>query len=299
VLLSPADRESAITRLRAAGCVFAEDEARLLADQAGTPAEFGALVAQRAAGLPIEHVVGWAEFCGLRIAVDRGVFVPRRRTEFLVTQAAAVLGRLPGAGADAGGRGPVVVDMCCGSGAVGVALLRAAGGGEVEFPVESPVELHAADIDPAAVRCARRNLGPAGGLVHEGDLYEALPGTLAGRVDVLVANVPYVPTGEVGLLPPEARLHEPRVALDGGTDGLDVLRRVAVGAAAWLAPGGCLLIETSARQARAAAGIAVRAGLAARVITSADLAATVLSADKPRASNCPFPGEPDGVRFDS
>ena len=88
------------------------------------------------------------------------------------------------------------------------------------------LELHAADIDPAAVRCARRNLAAAGGQVYEGDLYEPLPAALRGRVDVLVANVPYVPTEEIGLLPPEARLHEPRVALDGGADGLDVLRRV-------------------------------------------------------------------------
>ncbi|MYR62648.1 putative protein N(5)-glutamine methyltransferase, partial [Streptomyces sp. SID625] len=97
-----------------------------------------------------------------------------------------------------------------------------------------PVELHAADIDPAAVRCARRNIAPAGGRVHHGDLYAALPADLRGRVDVLAANVPYVPTGEVPLLPSEARDHEPPAALDGGADGLDVLRRVAAGAPDWL-----------------------------------------------------------------
>ena len=101
--------------------------------------------------------------------------------------------------------------------------------------------MHAADIDPAAVRCARRNLGPAGGQVYQGDLYGPLPAGLRGRVDILLANVPYVPTSDVALLPPEAREHEARVALDGGPDGLDVLRRVAAGAPAWLAPGGHLL----------------------------------------------------------
>ena len=111
------------------------------------------------------------------------------------------------------------------------------------------VELYAVDIDPAAVRCARRNVAAAGGQVYEGDLYEPLPATLRGRVDVLVANAPYVPTEAVGLLPPEARIHEPRVALDGGADGLDVLRRVAAAAPLWLAPGGHLLVETSERQA--------------------------------------------------
>jgi len=88
------------------------------------------------------------------------------------------------------------------------------------------VELYAVDIDPVAVRCARRNVA-AGGQVFEGDLYEPLPGALRGRVDILVANAPYVPTEEIRLLPPEARIHEPWVALDGGADGLDVQRRVA------------------------------------------------------------------------
>src|ERR1700737_1204230 len=78
------------SRLRAAGCVFAEDEAQLLISTARTPAGLAAMVDQRVAGLPLEHVLGWAEFCGLRIAVDPGVFVPRRRTEFLVRQAAAL-----------------------------------------------------------------------------------------------------------------------------------------------------------------------------------------------------------------
>ncbi|HUZ39180.1 MAG TPA: putative protein N(5)-glutamine methyltransferase, partial [Streptosporangiaceae bacterium] len=226
-----------VARLRAAGCVFAEDEARLLVSAAGTPAELDAMVDRRVAGLPIEHVVGWAEFCGLRIAVDPGVFVPRRRTEFLVREAAALTRRAPD------GPATVVVDLCCGSGAVGVALAAALG----------RVELHAADLDPAAVRCARRNVGAAGGQVYEGDLFEPLPAALRGRVDVLAANVPYVPAEEVALLPPEARMHEPRVALDGGEDGLDVLRRVAAEAPRWLAPGGCMLTETSERQAALAA----------------------------------------------
>ncbi len=157
-----------------------------------------------------------------------GVFVPRRRTEFLVAQA---LAHAPGA--------RLVVDLCCGTGAVGAALAEA---------LEGP-EVHAADVDPAAAACARGNLAPYGGRVHTGDLYEALPGSLRGRIDVLAANVPYVPSDEVALLPAEAREHEPRTALDGGADGLDVLRRVAAGAPDWLAPGGCLLVETSERQA--------------------------------------------------
>ncbi|WP_033440003.1 putative protein N(5)-glutamine methyltransferase [Saccharothrix sp. NRRL B-16314] len=248
-----------VARLRAAGCVFAEDEARLLAAAARTPAEFEVLTARRVAGLPLEHVVGWAEFCGLRVAVDPGVFVPRRRTELMVR--VAVAGARPGA---------VVVDLCCGSGAVGAAVADRVAG----------VELHAVDIDPAAVRCARRNVrvprDGGRGLVYEGDLYAPLPASLAGRVDVVVANAPYVPTGAIGLMPPEARDHEPRVALDGGADGLDVQRRVIADAARWLAPGGRLLVETGARQAAGTVAAFARGGLRAEVVSDAELSATVV-----------------------
>lgn len=248
------ERSDVVARLRAAGCVFAEDEADLLIAAAATGAELDAMVERRAAGLPLEHVVGWAEFCGLRIEVDAGVFVPRRRTEFLVGEAAALAG--PGA---------VVVDLCCGSGALGVALAARMEG----------VDLYAADVDPAAVRCARRNVGAAG-QVFEGDLFEPLPAALRGRVGVLLANVPYVPSGEVELLPAEARLHEARVALDGGADGLDLLRRVSAEAPLWLARGGHLLIETSERQAPSAVEAFARAGLAPRVAHSDEVNATVV-----------------------
>ena len=244
-----------VGRLRDAGCVYAEDEARLITEEARTPEELAAMVDRRVAGLPLEQVLGWAEFCGRRIAVDPGVFVPRRRSEFLVQQATAVAG--PGA---------VVVDLCCGSGAVGAALAATVEG----------IELHASDIEPAAVGCARRNVEPAGGRVYEGDLYAPLPADLRGRVDVLIANAPYVPTDEVGLLPAEARLHEPRVALDGGPDGLDIQRRVIADASTWLSPGGHLLIETSARQAAATAEAFVCSGLLPRVATSEELSATVV-----------------------
>lgn len=252
-----------VAALRSAGCVFAEDEAELILSTARTPDEITAMVDRRVSGLPLEHVLGWAGFHGLRIAVEPGVFVPRRRTEFLVDQA---LAHAPDAS--------LVVDLCCGSGAVGAALAASLGG----------PELHAADIDPAAVDCARRNVAPFGGLVHEGDLFAALPGTLRGRVDVLAANVPYVPTDEVGLLPPEARDHEPLVALDGGADGLDILRRVTAEAPRWLAPGGCLLVETSERQAPLAVEAFTRSGLIARLEVSDELYANVVIGIRPPAA---------------
>jgi release factor glutamine methyltransferase len=258
-----------VARLRAAGCVFAEDEARLLVAAARTPRHLAALVDRRAAGVPLEHILGWVDFCGLRVSVEPGVFVPRRRTQFLASQAAALARQ---AAACRGG-GAVVIDLCCGSGAVGAALAAAMPG----------VELYAADIDPVAVRCARRNIG-ARGRVYEGDLYLPFPLRLRGRVDVLVANAPYVPTAALELLPPEARVHEPRRALDGGADGLDLLRRLAAAAPQWLAPGGHLLVETSKHQAARAAEIVARSGLVARIATCDQLAATVLiGARSPRA----------------
>jgi release factor glutamine methyltransferase len=250
-----------VARLRAAGCVFAEDEAELLVGAAAGPAHLEELVAQRVRGLPLEHLLGWAEFCGLRIAVEPGVFVPRRRTAFLVQQAAA-LAPDPA----------VVVDLCCGSGAVGAALQAVLG----------RVRLVAADVDPVAVRCARRNVGPRGGVVVQGDLDAPLPAELRGRVDVLVANAPYVPTGAVATMPPEAREHEARVALDGGVDGLDVQRRVAAAAPRWLAPGGHLLIETSEDQAGRTAAAVADAGLAVRIARDDDLDATVAIGTAPR-----------------
>ncbi len=262
-----------VDRLRAAGCVFAEDEARLILRTARTPEEVESMARRRVAGLPLEQVVGWAEFRGLRISLDPGVFVPRRRTEFLVSQAVAhATGRR--SAAREGRAGAVVVDLCCGSGAVGAALVAALG---------PRTALYAADVDPAAVRCARRNVADIGGRVYEGDLFAALPAALRGRVDVLAANVPYVPSDAVGLLPSEARDHEPLVALDGGTDGLDVLRRVAAGAREWLAPGGCVLVETSERQAAQAALAFVRGGLTARLTTSEELDVTVVVGTAPAA----------------
>jgi release factor glutamine methyltransferase len=223
------------------------------------------MVDRRVAGQPLEHVLGWAEFCGLRIAVDPGVFVPRRRTAFLVAQATA-LAPAP----------RVVVDLCCGSGAVGAALVAArASGASASKP--GRVELYAVDIDAAAERCARRNLAGTGARVYHGDLYQPLPAGLRGRVDLLVANAPYVPSSAVDLMPPEARLYEPLVALDGGADGLDVLRRVIAGAPRWLAPGGRLLVETSDEQAAALVADVRAAGLTPAVAADPDVDATVVT----------------------
>ncbi|WP_419818701.1 putative protein N(5)-glutamine methyltransferase [Glaciibacter flavus] len=240
-------------RLRAAGCVFAEDEAAIIMEAAATDAELASLIDRRVAGEPLEVIVGWAEFAGLRIAVESGVFVPRRRTELLAREAIA-----------AARPGCVVVDLCCGSGAIGAAVAASVPSSEV----------FAADVDPVAVRVARRNL-PAE-RVFEGDLFAALPSELRGRVAVLAVNAPYVPTDEIRLMPPEAREREPLITLDGGGDGLDVHRRIAAHALEWLAPGGTLVIEVAERQVEAALELFAVNGLRARILTDDELDATVV-----------------------
>jgi release factor glutamine methyltransferase len=253
-------RDVLVERLRAAGCVFAEDEADVLLATTTDAARLDAMVRRRAAGAPLEQVVGWVEFCGLRLRVGAGVFVPRRRTEHLARAAAARTA--PGA---------LVVDLCTGTGAVGLAVRSLVG----------EVELHLADVDAAAVAVARANADP-GVEAHLGDLFAALPERLRGRIDTLTANVPYVPTGEVATLPTEAREHEPRVALDGGGDGLAVLRRVAEEAPRWLRPGAVLLSEVSAHQSAAALAAFAAAGLAAEADESEEHDATVVIGTRPR-----------------
>jgi len=267
------ETDATVARLRAAGCVFAEEEAAILTASARSAAELSLFVERRASGEPLEQVVGWAEFCGRRIFVDPGVFVPRRRSEFLVSVALGLVRSQRAAGV------PVIVDLCCGTGALGLAVAAGVG------PGTGPGELHAADLDPAAVACARRNVGPAGGRVYQGDLFAALPPGLRGRIDVLICNAPYVPTTEIAFLPAEAREHEARMALDGGADGLMILRRVTASAGEWLAPGGVLLVETSERQAPSMAAAMSGAGLDARIHSDDDSGATVVT-----GVTAPFPG---------
>lgn len=228
-----------VARLRAAGCVFAEREAELLRAAAPDPET---LVARRIAGERLEDVLGWAEFCGRRYAVVPGVFVPRHRSEFLVELAAAHARP-----------GDLALDLCCGTGAlVGAVGDRVPG-----------LRVHAADLDPAAVGCARRNL--PGASVHRGDLFAALPPGLRGRLDLVVANVPYVPTGEIAHLPAEMREREDRRTLDGGDDGLAVLRRVLTDVGSWLSPRGRVFVELDEEQTGPAVAFAARCGLRARV----------------------------------
>jgi release factor glutamine methyltransferase len=264
IKLTEVELARVVDTLRAAGCVFAEDEAELLCSNAEDAAHLAAMVARRAAGEPLELVLGWAEFRGLRIEVEPGVFVPRQRTAYLAELAEGFLAP-----------GDVVVDLCCGAGAIGASLLdtmRERGEGEIE--------LHAADVSDVAVRCARKNLEAAidrgAAFVYQGDLDAPLPARISGRISVLTANVPYVPSAEITLLPAEARDYEPLSALDGGSDGLDILRRVAEAAPRWLKPEGRVLIEISDRQQDPAIAAFRAAGLEPSVHESDDYDTTVL-----------------------
>ncbi len=217
-----------VVRLSVAGCIAAEEEAGMLLEAAdGDPAHLEALVRRRETGEPVEWIVGWAPFVELRVAMQPGVYVPRAQTEVLARRAAALV--------DPGG---VAVDLATGSGAVALVLRRAVG------PSGTVV---ATELDPVAAACARAN----GVTVFEGDLDEPLPPELEGRVDVVTANVPYVPTAALELLPRDVRNHEPARALDGGGDGLELVRRVLASAPRWLRPGGHVLIEIGPDQADA------------------------------------------------
>jgi release factor glutamine methyltransferase len=211
----------AVDRLAAAGCVAAEREARELADAAPDDATLDAWLRRREAGEPPAWITGTVRFAGCRLHVGRGVYVPRPQTEDLARRAARLL--------PTRGR---AVDVCTGSGAIAAHLSAAVPGATVI----------GIDRDPVAARCARRNGVP----VVLGDL--AAPLRADPVTDVVTAVAPYVPTRELAFLPPDVRRYEPRAALDGGTDGLTLVRRVVEHAARLLRVGGWLLVEVGGEQ---------------------------------------------------
>ena len=212
-----------------------EGEAAQLVAAAADVDELEALVRRREAGEPLAWLVGAVDFCGLRVRVHPGGYVPRWQTEALARRAASLL---PLAG--------TAVDLCTGAGGIAAVLQAGRPGATVA----------ATDIDPAAVACAQENGVPA--LV--GDLDAPLPPALLGKVDVMTAVVPYVPTEKLTFLPRDVVAFEPRRALDGGPGGLDALVRVVRCSPRWLRPGGWLLLEVGGRQAPTVAAIMEAAG---------------------------------------
>lgn len=294
-----------VSALRAAGCVFAEDEAAQLVEAAaGDTSRLGELTRRRIAGEPLEHLVGWVDFDGRRMTLTPGVFIPRQRSVWLVELAVSHLAGDAVAGRDAEpgvGRAParlvdirsgtrpirlglddpthpqVVLDLGCGAGALGAAIgWRRTGAGWA-------LRVHATDRDPRAVACTDTNLAAVPGLLatsSTGDLFAPVPAELTGKVDVIVANLPYVPRAARALMPAESRDHEPPATTDGGPDGLDLVRRAATEAARWLRPGGMLLVETgdaSTGQDALAAHVFREAGLLPRIHHDAERGATAVA----------------------
>jgi len=244
--------EALVERLRAAGCVFAEDEAALLrAEFTGDALE--AAVTRRVAGEPLEQVLGFVEFGGLRLAVARRLFVPRRRTELVARLAIEAL--------PPGGR---LADLCCGVGAIAAVVASR----------RPDAVVVAADLSPVAVELAARNLAPFGATAVVSDMAAGL----VGPFDVITACPPYVPSGEIALMPREARDYEPHAALDGGPDGTDLQAVVFRAAAVLLTPGGVAIVETSRAQAKRTAQRAIEAGLNPSVGRDKKLGATVVTA---------------------
>lgn len=207
------------------GSIAPDQEADILLIASGEGAgPIDALVARRLQGEPIAWIAGWTEFCGVRIGVAPGVFVPRPHTEGLAQRAASLL---PDDG--------VAIDLCTGAGAVARYLMA----------MRPRAAVIATDIDPVAVACARRN----GVDAHLGDIAEPLSPVLRRKVDVVTAVPPYVPRGELHLLPRDVREREPAHALDGGPAGTDLLVRVAEAATQLLRPGGSVLLEIGGDQA--------------------------------------------------
>ncbi len=188
------------------------------------------LLQRRASGEPVQYILGSADFMGLRFQVDRSVLIPRQDTETLV-EAALIAVR----GMDA----PEVLDLCAGSGCIGLSIKSLAPDARVTL----------ADISREALEVARRNMRALGveAALHHGDLFRAVG---RRRFDIIVSNPPYIPQDELPGLQREVRF-EPRLALDGGPDGLDFYRRIAMDAPRHLNPGGAVYLEVGQGEAPA------------------------------------------------
>lgn len=220
-----ADLRTLTDLLSREGFLAADEEAEALTSRAGGDTQLlDALVARRLAGEPLAWIIGHTTFCDLIVRVDPGVYVPRWLTEPLARRAAE---RLPSGG--------IAVDLCTGSGAVGMTLAAAHPGARVV----------GSDLDEAAVACAIAN----GVEAYRGDLFTPLPVEIQGHVDVVTGVVPYVPIAELPLLQRDTFTFEGPLAYDGGADGTDILRRALEESARRLRAGGALLLELGGTQA--------------------------------------------------
>jgi release factor glutamine methyltransferase len=211
-------------RLSAGGFIAYGEEARELLAAAGENASLlEHMLARRLRGEPLAWICGRTRFCGIELTIDSSVYVPRWHTELVAHCAAALLHH-----------SGTAIDLCTGSGAVARVLQE----------MHPRARIIATDVDSCAVACARRN----GVDALFGSLFAPLPLTVRGRVDVVVAVVPYVPTCELPLLQRDTFTFEDTLAYDGGPDGVDILRRVIAESTTWLRAGGALVLELGRRQ---------------------------------------------------
>lgn len=213
----------------------------------------GQLVARRAMRVPLQHLTGWVSMGGVDLAVGPGVFIPRPETELLLAWALERIAGVPK---------PVVVDLCCGSGALALAVANA----------RPDATVYAVELDPTALAWARQNAelriraGDSPIRLYAGDVADpSLLSELDGAVDLVMCNPPYVPDGTP--LPPEVTDHDPAGAVFGGSDGLAVIRHVVAAVARLLRPGGVAVIEHDDSH-----GEAVPALLCARRVLTAVMA---------------------------
>jgi release factor glutamine methyltransferase len=208
----------------------------LTPDQAN---RFNALSARRTAGEPLQYLEGTVEFGPVELLVDERALIPRPETEAVWDEARRMLGEA--------GRGTVIVDLCTGSGAMALAL-------KTVFP---QARVFATDLSEDALALAKENAARLGLDIEffHGDLFEALPKSIYGRIDLLISNPPYIEEKEWETLPPEVRDHEPRQALVSGSDGTEILERIADEVYWWLGVGGWVLCEIGESQGQRIDGL--------------------------------------------
>lgn len=241
-MAAPTNLHDIAGRLQRAGFVAADQEAsELVAAAGGDAGLLGALLARRLTGEPLAWITGSSWFCGLRIRVDPGVYVPRWHSQQLARNAVE---RLPAAG--------IALDLCTGTGAIATVLRTAC----------PKARVLATDLHEPAVFCAAAN----GVEVYRGDLFSPLPDAVKGHVDVVVAVVPYVPTPALAVLQRDTLAFESSLSYDGGPDGTEVLRRVLAGGPSYLRRGGALLVELGGAQAEALQGDLERLGFVEVVV---------------------------------
>lgn len=226
-------RAAVVSRLMAIGCVAADAEADELVAAAPGEDTLEMWIRRRERGEPLAWITGTQRFCGRTLRVDPGVYVPRLQSEELARRAATLLSA----------ERAWAVDLCTGTGAIAAHLMA-------EVPAATVIGV---DIDRRAAICSARNGVPT----VLGDLDEPLR---PGAFGIVTAVAPYVPTAELRLLPADVQRYEPRVALDGGEDGLDLVRRIVASAARLLRPGGWLLTELGGRQDQALGPTLARSG---------------------------------------